>query len=47
VYLEIDKRKVLEYDYAQLHHECIMHMELCEASDGDLVNCYKSLQMLK
>jgi hypothetical protein len=46
VYHETDKREVLEYDYAQLRHECIKHMELHEASDHDLVNCYKSLQKL-
>ena len=43
VYRETDKREVLEYEYAQLRHECIKHMELREASDRDLVNCYKSL----
>ena len=46
VYHETDKREVLEYEYAQLRHECIKHMELREASDRDLVNCYKSLQKL-
>jgi hypothetical protein len=46
VYQETDKREVLEYNYTQLSHECIYHMELCEASDHDLVNCYKSLQKL-
>jgi hypothetical protein len=46
VYRETDKREVLEYNYTQLSHECICHMELCEASDHDLVNCYKSLQKL-
>jgi hypothetical protein len=46
IYQETDKREVLEYDYAQLRHECITHMELREASDRDLVNCYKSLQKL-
>ena len=46
VYRETDKREVLEYEYAQLRHECIKHMELREASDRDLVNCYKSLQKL-
>jgi hypothetical protein len=46
VYRETDKREVLEYEYAQLHHECITHMELREASNHDLVNCYKSLQKL-
>jgi hypothetical protein len=29
-----------------LSHECIYHMELREASDHDLFNCYKSLQKL-
>jgi hypothetical protein len=43
VYREFDKREVLEHEYAKLHHECITHMELHEASDHDLVNCYKSL----
>jgi hypothetical protein len=33
-------------EYKQLAHECIYHMELCGASDHDLVNCYKSLQKL-
>jgi hypothetical protein len=46
VYRETDKREVLEYEYAQLCHECITHMELREASDCDLVNSYKSLQKL-
>jgi hypothetical protein len=45
-YLEKDARKVLEYEYKQLAHECNMHMELRIASDHDLVNCYKSLQKL-
>jgi hypothetical protein len=40
---ETDIREVLEYDYTQLRHGCITHMELREASDCDLVNCYKSL----
>jgi hypothetical protein len=44
VYREKDAREVLEYEYKQLSQECIMHMELREASDCDLVNCYKSLQ---
>jgi uncharacterized protein YhaN len=46
VYQENDAREVLEYEYKQLSHECVMHMELREASDRDLVNCYKSLQKL-
>jgi hypothetical protein len=46
VYRENDAREVLEYEYKQLSHECVMHMELREASDRDLVNCYKSLQKL-
>jgi hypothetical protein len=46
VYREKDAREVLEYEYKQLSHECIMHMELCEVSDRDLVKCYKSLQKL-
>jgi hypothetical protein len=46
VYRETDKREVLEYNYAQLRHECIMNMVLHEASDHDLVNCYKSLLKL-
>jgi hypothetical protein len=46
VYQEKDAREVLEYEYKQLAHECIYHMELREASDRDLVNCYKSLQKL-
>jgi hypothetical protein len=46
VYQEKDARKVLEYEYKQLSHECVYHMELREASDRDLVNCYKSLQKL-
>jgi hypothetical protein len=45
-YREKDARKVLEYDYKHLAHECNMHMELRIASDRDLVNCYKSLQKL-
>jgi hypothetical protein len=43
VYRETDKREVLEYEYAQMSHECIKYMELREASDRDLVYCYKSL----
>jgi hypothetical protein len=46
VYREQDAREVLEYEYKQLSHECVYHMELCEASDRDLMNCYKSLQKL-
>jgi hypothetical protein len=46
VYREKDAREVLEYEYKQLSHECVMHMELRAALDHDLVNCYKSLQKL-
>jgi hypothetical protein len=46
VYREKDAREVVEYEYKKLAHECIYHMELHEASDHDLVNCYKSLQKL-
>jgi hypothetical protein len=46
VYCDTDKREVLEYEYAQLHHECIKHMVLREALDRDVVNCYKSLHKL-
>jgi hypothetical protein len=46
VYWEKDAREVLEYEYKQLSHECVKHMELREASDRDLVNCYKSLQKM-
>jgi hypothetical protein len=46
VYREKDARVVLEYEYKQLSYECVKHMELQEASDRDLVNCYKSLQKL-
>jgi hypothetical protein len=45
-YREKEAREVLEYDYKQLAYECDKHMELCIASDRDLVNCYKSLQKL-
>jgi hypothetical protein len=45
-YREKDAREVLEYEYKKLSHECVKHMELHEASDRDLVNCYKSLQKL-
>jgi chromosome segregation ATPase len=46
LYREQEARKVLEYDYKELAYECDKHMELCIASDRDLVNCYKSLQKL-
>jgi hypothetical protein len=46
VYQEKVACEVLEYEYKQLSHECVMHMELHEASDRDLVNCYKSLHKL-
>jgi hypothetical protein len=46
VYREKDTREVLEYEYKQLSHECVKDMELRKASNGDLVNCYKSLQKL-
>jgi hypothetical protein len=46
VYPEKDACGVLEYEYKQLSHECVKHMELREVSDRDLVNCYKSLQKL-
>jgi hypothetical protein len=46
VYWETNAREVLEYEYKQLAHECIHHMELREASNHDLMNCYKSLQKL-
>jgi hypothetical protein len=45
-YREKEAREVLEYDYKQLAYECDKHMELCIASDRDLINCYKSLQKL-
>jgi hypothetical protein len=45
-YREKGAREVLEYDYKQLAYECDKHMELCIASDRDLVNCCKSLQKL-
>jgi septal ring factor EnvC (AmiA/AmiB activator) len=45
-YREKEAREVLEYDYKQLAYECDKHMELCIASDRDLVNYYKSLQKL-
>jgi hypothetical protein len=46
VYREKDAREVLEYEYKQLSHECVKHMELREPLDRDIVNCYKSLQKL-
>jgi hypothetical protein len=46
IYREKDAGEVLEYEYKQLSHECVKHMELREASDHDLVNCYKSLKKL-
>jgi chromosome segregation ATPase len=46
IYREKDAREVLEYEYKQMSYECVKHMELQEASDRDLVNCYKSLQKL-
>jgi septal ring factor EnvC (AmiA/AmiB activator) len=46
VYREKDAREVLECEYKQLSYECNKHMQLREASDRDLVNCYKSLQKL-
>jgi hypothetical protein len=46
VYREKDAREVVEYEYKQLAHECIYHMELHEASDRELVTCYKSMQKL-
>jgi hypothetical protein len=42
MYCDTDKREVLEYEYAQLSHECIKQMELREASE----NYNKSLQKL-
>jgi hypothetical protein len=45
-YWEKEAREVLEYDYEQLAYECDKYMELRNASDCDLVNCYKSLQKL-
>jgi hypothetical protein len=45
-YQEKEACKVLEYDYKQLASECDKHMELCIASDRDLVNYYKYLQKL-
>jgi hypothetical protein len=46
VYHETNKIEVLEYEYAQLRHECIKPMELREALDRDLVNYYRSPQKL-
>jgi hypothetical protein len=46
VYREKDACEVLEYEYKQLSHECVKHMELRKASNRDLVNCYKSFQKL-
>jgi hypothetical protein len=46
VYREKNAREVVEYEYKQLAHECIYHMELREASDRDLVTCYKFMQKL-
>jgi hypothetical protein len=46
VYRETDKREVLEYDFKKLSHDCIYHMELREALDLDLVNCFNSLHKL-
>jgi DNA repair exonuclease SbcCD ATPase subunit len=46
VYWEKDACEILEHEYKQLSHEFVYHMELREASDRDLVNCYKSLQKL-
>jgi hypothetical protein len=43
VYQEKDHREVVEYKYTEMRHECIKWMELREASDLDLVCCYKSL----
>jgi hypothetical protein len=45
-YREQAAHQVLELDYKELSYECDKHMELCIASDRDLVNCYKSLQKL-
>jgi hypothetical protein len=42
-YREQEARQVLDLDYKELAYECDKHMELCIASDHDLVNCYKSL----
>jgi hypothetical protein len=45
-YQEQEALQVLELDYKELAYERDKHMELCIASDRDLVNCYKSLQEL-
>jgi hypothetical protein len=45
-YREKEAREVLEYVYKQLAYESDKNMELRIASDRDLVNCYRSLQML-
>jgi hypothetical protein len=45
-YREQEALQVLELDYKELAFECEKHMELRIASDRDLVNSYKSLQML-
>jgi hypothetical protein len=39
---ETDRQEVAEYRYTEMRHECIKWMELREASDVDLVHCYKS-----
>jgi hypothetical protein len=44
VYRETDARKVAEYELAKMRPECIIWMDLREASDIDLMRCYKSLQ---
>jgi hypothetical protein len=46
MYREKDTREVAEYKYTEMRHECIKWMELREASDLDLMRCYKSLQKL-
>jgi hypothetical protein len=46
MYRETDHQEVDEYQYTQMCHECIMWMELREASNLDLMRCYKSLQKL-
>jgi hypothetical protein len=45
-YREQEARQVLELDYKEISYECNKHMELCIASNRDLVNYYKSLQKL-
>jgi hypothetical protein len=37
MYREKDAREVVEYEYKHLAHECIYHMELREALDGELL----------